>query len=449
MKFVHPLALLRFAILTSLFFTWSSARAKTPIVYAVLFYSPSCPHCHKVITEDLTPLIEKYDEQLFLISIDTSIQQGGMLYQSAIVHYELPENRLGVPTLIVGEEVLVGSVEIPSLFPGIVENGLAAGGISWPEIPGLRDLLEVQGLLDPEHKSTSEETTEEFPDKQSEEEQAPINIDPNESPDSALPEEPVQSNDQRNLTSGEENTEVFSNSSEEEIPPDQIKNDESDNDSKIKDTKLGITNDLGQAVSVSENLTLAHRFARDITGNTVSVIVLFGMVFSVIGVGATIFCSEICPKKWPNWVILLLILIGTGVALYMAFIEVTNTEAVCGPVGDCNTVQQSSYASLFGVIPIGVLGVLGFLIIGILWLYVIIGHIKWRRISTLGLLALTLFGTLFSIYLTFLEPFVIDVTCAWCLTSAIVMTSLLWATIEPALRVLRLLGNDRRLTCLV
>ena len=32
------------------------------------------------------------------------------------------------------------------------------------------------------------------------------------------------------------------------------------------------------------------------------------------------------------------------------------------------------------------------------------------------------FGLIFSIYLTFLEPFVIGATCAWCLTSAILMT---------------------------
>ncbi|NQV07202.1 hypothetical protein HQ535_11680 [bacterium] len=37
-------------------------------------------------------------------------------------------------------------------------------------------------------------------------------------------------------------------------------------------------------------------------------------------------------------------------------------------------------------------------------------------------------GTAFSIYLTFLEPFVIGATCAWCLTSALVVTGLLWLT---------------------
>jgi len=44
---------------------------------------------------------------------------------------------------------------------------------------------------------------------------------------------------------------------------------------------------------------------------------------------------------------------------------------------------------------------------------------------------MTLGGTLFSVYLTFLEPFVIRATCAWCLTSAILMTALLLFTVTP------------------
>jgi uncharacterized membrane protein len=48
---------------------------------------------------------------------------------------------------------------------------------------------------------------------------------------------------------------------------------------------------------------------------------------------------------------------------------------------------------------------------------------------------MALLGTLFSIYLTFLEPFVIGATCIWCITSAIVITLLLWTTTGPALQV--------------
>ena len=424
MKHIHTSRILRLALLLNIFFVSSLAQAENPIVHAVLFYSPTCPHCHKVITEDLTPLIEKHQEQLFLIAIDTSNQQGGILYQSAITHYEIPENRRGVPTLIVGEQVLVGSVEIPSIFPGIVEKGLAAGGIAWPGFPGLRDILMAEGLLDQDQETSGEQTKETIPDNHTDKESAQANTETNESRNSALTQQPLQSNNPTNLTTS----------------------DESIDDPIANDSELGVTNDLEYAGSASKDQTPAQRFARDKTGNTISLMVLVGMVFSVIGVGATVFHSNIQPRKWPNWIVPVLIIIGTGVSIYMGYIELTNTEAVCGPVGDCNSVQQSSYALLFGVLPIGVLGILGYLTIGIFWLFAIIGPTKWRRNSTFGLLALTSFGTLFSIYLTFLEPFVIGATCAWCLTSAVVMTLLLWASIEPAVRVLRFTGNVRRST---
>jgi len=114
------------------------------------------------------------------------------------------------------------------------------------------------------------------------------------------------------------------------------------------------------------------------------------------------------------------------VASYMAYVEITQSEAVCGPVGDCNTVQQSPYASLFGLIPIGLLGVLGYLVIGVIWLITLYGDRKWRKAALLCLWVLSLLGTLFSIYLTFLEPFIIGASCVWCLTSAVVMTLLFW-----------------------
>jgi len=53
---------------------------------------------------------------------------------------------------------------------------------------------------------------------------------------------------------------------------------------------------------------------------------------------------------------------------------------------------------------------------------------------------MTLAGTLFSAYLTFLEPFVIGATCAWCITSAVIMAVLMVlsaATGKKALTALR------------
>jgi uncharacterized membrane protein len=110
--------------------------------------------------------------------------------------------------------------------------------------------------------------------------------------------------------------------------------------------------------------------------------------------------------------------------------------AVCGPVGDCNAVQSSPYARLFGVLPIGVLGVIGYVAILIAWLW---GRLRSDRLAEAApviVFGLTVFGVLFSVYLTFLEPFVIGAVCAWCLTSAIVMTLLMLITLPPARQTL-------------
>ncbi len=111
--------------------------------------------------------------------------------------------------------------------------------------------------------------------------------------------------------------------------------------------------------------------------------------------------------------------------------EITHTEAVCGPVGDCNTVQQSPYALLFGFLPIGLMGLLGYIGIIASWIFLYYGPHRWKKLSAGAVWGMAFFGTLFSIYLTFLEPFVIGATCARSLASAILITAIFWAATPP------------------
>ena len=57
-------------------------------------------------------------------------------------------------------------------------------------------------------------------------------------------------------------------------------------------------------------------------------------------------------------------------------------------------------------------------------------------LTPLALLGMALFGSLFSIYLTYLELFVILAVCIWCLTSALIMATLLALSVGPALAAL-------------
>jgi uncharacterized membrane protein/thiol-disulfide isomerase/thioredoxin len=206
----------------------------------------------------------------------------------------------------------------------------------------------------------------------------------------------------------------------------------------------GAAGSAGPAVELlgarQESVTksVRERFMMDPTANAIAVAVLLGMLGVLTLSGRRVAWPRRRLPHWPVWAIPVLALIGAGIASYLAFVEVTGTEAVCGPVGNCNQVQLSAYASIAGV-PIGVLGVAGYLLLGLLWLF---GRGADAR-TPLLVWGLAAGGVAFSIYLTFLEPFVIGATCMWCINSAIVMTLILMAA-TPAAAAARTGGGRRR-----
>jgi uncharacterized membrane protein len=122
--------------------------------------------------------------------------------------------------------------------------------------------------------------------------------------------------------------------------------------------------------------------------------------------------------------------IGIAIAGYLTYVHYAELDPVCvGGGGGCERVQASDYAELAGV-PVAVIGVLG---------YVAVGAASLGRGERLLLTAaaLALAGAGFSLYLTYLELFVIDAICQWCIASLGVMTAL------AAITVVRLLRAER------
>ena len=151
------------------------------------------------------------------------------------------------------------------------------------------------------------------------------------------------------------------------------------------------------------------------------------------------------PGPGPAWLsgsILVLALLGLGVAVYMTYIEATYTPAVCGPVGDCNAVQTSSYARLFGVIPVGLLGVAGYVAILAAWMFKRLRQDRLAGYMPVAILGMSAFGALFSVYLTYLELLVIHAVCIWCLTSALLITLIMLASLPPAAAWLAISEED-------
>jgi len=355
-------------------------ETKEPVVHAVLFYSPTCPHCHEAINNVMIPLMEEYGEQLAVIGIDTTTEAGGMLFMNAITYYDIPENRRGVPTLVVEDTVLVSTMEIENAFPGMIETGLTAEGNNWPSFPGLAEVVA-------EAMAASETSQEE--------------VIPTDVPTT----EPVIA------VVAEAETAV-------PIPPPLVEN---------KSTEVP-EETIVQPLDTIDTTTMTDTEAippADPVGFALGWLVLLGLVVvlvvSVWQVGGnwavlTQANGRLDENQGRNSVMWALIVIGLIVSGYLAYVEMTQVTAVCGPVGECNIVQSSPYAQLLGI-PIAVFGLLFYLAVAGLWLLQRVENL--RHLALMALVGLTIFGTLFSLYLTLLELLVIGAICMWCLTSAV------------------------------
>jgi uncharacterized membrane protein len=335
----------RYIILTILTATLVSlivsgpALAQENVVHAVFFYHPTCGHCEFVMSEVFPPLREQYGDQLQILEVNTATEEGQALYNASTALYEIPPEWQGVPRLLVGEQYLIGSQQIPQQFPGLIEQYLAEGGVDWPDLPNL----------------------------------------------------PVE---------------------------------EANDEAKV---------------------TWRDTYMQDPLGSTLSTVVLVGLIVTMIAVARPRPWQRRLAEQFNPWGFLAIALIGTVAATYLSYVETTQTTAVCGPVGDCNAVQQSEYALLFGFLPIAVLGLLGYFAILAVFVYetwIQEGpYAEWAPAVRFGL---TAFGTLFSAGLTFLEPFVIGATCIWCLTSAVSMGLLLLLSAGPGWEVLKPKRRRRR-----
>jgi uncharacterized membrane protein/glutaredoxin len=348
---------------------FSAFAQDEPVVRAVLFYSPTCPHCHKVIQEDLPPLVEKYGKQLQILLIDVTTEGGRELYLSAVQAVPIPDDMRGVPALVVGETLLVGDKDIPEQLPGIIEQGLASGGIDWPAIPGMDRVLK---------EAEAQQAAAQTPAAQ-------------ETPSAG--ETPQATTAPASPTSGAS------------LNPVDVR-------------------------AVSE-MSVSERLALDPVGSAIAIISLIfmvGMLVWTIVYWAKSNLTLTPGPSWINWALPILSIIGMGIAFYLAFVETTGAEAVCGPVGNCNVVQQSDYAVLFGILPVGVAGLIGYIVILSLWAWQRFGPADKIEKTAWMLPFVVFFGVAFSAYLTFLEPFVIGAICMWCMTSAWIMTILLFLT---------------------
>lgn len=120
----------------------------------------------------------------------------------------------------------------------------------------------------------------------------------------------------------------------------------------------------------------------------------------------------------------LLSLVGIGDAVYLTVQHLTGQSVRCTVTSGCSEVLSSSYAVVGGY-PLAGLGAAAYFSVFSLAILAIFGY----RIA--GKLLLPLVGGMFlvSLYLVYLQAFVIRAFCQYCLLSAAVTTGLMILTL--------------------
>jgi uncharacterized membrane protein len=125
--------------------------------------------------------------------------------------------------------------------------------------------------------------------------------------------------------------------------------------------------------------------------------------------------------------LLVLTVIGLGVASYLTYVHYAGINPVCTAGGSCLKVQTSVYSKLAGV-PVALMGLIGYVAILI---SLLLPESETSRFATA---AFTFGGFGFSAYLTYRELFSIHAICEWCASSAVIMTVMMCLSVWRFLR---------------
>ena len=117
----------------------------------------------------------------------------------------------------------------------------------------------------------------------------------------------------------------------------------------------------------------------------------------------------------------LLSLVGVLLAMYLYLYKIGALGTMICGAGECELVQTSRWSRFLGVEVslIGLLGYVGLLGVSLAGLQ---PANQGRRWPDNVLLVLSGGGLLFSAYLTYIELFVLDAICRWCVVSAVIIT---------------------------
>jgi uncharacterized membrane protein len=376
----------------------SAARAQNvPSVQAILFWSKDCEHCHTVIQDILPGLQARYGAQLDLTMVEISSVQGHDLWQRAWEVFGVPEERHGIPMLIVGNKVMLGELEIPAQAPPEIDRGLAAGGL--PLAPALGVNADLLRQVAQQSK-------------------AMLTATPLPTADAGTPA--AEGTGAAAAAEGTGAAAVAGTPAAEGAGAAAV-------------ARTPAAEGAG-AAAAAETATSNGALA-NVLAWLVFVAMFASVAYSVYTVARAHYGPApgraAKPQAWRLGLMAALAVVGIVVAGYLSYHDVTMTTGFC-PVGSCSQVQASQYARIMGI-PVAVLGLGSYIAVLVLLAASRLASGALGRWSLVAVYAVGAVGTLFSIYLTSLELFVIKAVCMWCLMSAVAITCIATLALRPAL----------------
>jgi len=133
--------------------------------------------------------------------------------------------------------------------------------------------------------------------------------------------------------------------------------------------------------------------------------------------------AEIKRESKPDWMLVgwwfevVFAIIGLADSAYLAWLKMSGGLAACGGIGDCESVNASIYSQINGI-PIALLGAGAYIAI-LVFLFLESRDDFIGDGSPMIVFGLSLTGTLYSIYLTYIEIAVLKAICPYCVVSAI------------------------------
>lgn len=121
-------------------------------------------------------------------------------------------------------------------------------------------------------------------------------------------------------------------------------------------------------------------------------------------------------------------LAGIFVALYLLLYKLGMIGNLSCSVGSCETVNSSKWATFLGL-PVAGWGVAWYVAMFVLAIVSTGSRFADSPLVSLVLLGVAASGLIFSLYLTYLELFVINAICQWCVVSAIIVTIIFFFTV--------------------